>query len=67
MADGKLTESEISSLMDGFETDLTALFRMMETDIEELFVKGIEEGWTPEKIVHEIDKLLGENDVNNKI
>jgi hypothetical protein len=60
MADDKLSESEVSSLIDEFETDLTAFFRMMESDINGILVKGTDEGWTPEKIVHEIDRVLGE-------
>ena len=65
--DRRISSDESDSMMSGFETDLNALFRMMERDVNELMAKGLREGWTPEKIVHEIDKLLGETDVTNKV
>jgi hypothetical protein len=60
IADSKLSEAEFYSLAEPFKMDLIAYFSSLEDDMMEIISRGAKEGWTPEKIISEIDGLLGE-------
>lgn len=60
IADSKLSEAEFYALVEPLRMDLTAYFMALEDDMMELISRGALEGWTPERIISEIDGLLGE-------
>ena len=64
IADSNLSDEEIDALMESLSLDLMALFGIMEDDVMAVFDKGINEGWQPERIIVEIDKLFGERNEN---
>lgn len=56
--DGKYTEEEFYDLIDGFAMDFEALFRIYQDEVLAILDKGVKQGWTPEKIVEEIEKIF---------
>lgn len=57
-ADDKISETEFYDLIDGFTLDMIAVFRLIEDDTMALLDRAIKEGWTPEKLVSEVEKLI---------
>ena len=54
----KLTEREFNNLYSPFAKDLTAVFNLMEDEINNLVKQGVEEGWTPDELIQKIEKLV---------
>jgi hypothetical protein len=56
--DDKISEKEFYDLIDGFSLDMIAIFRMMEDEAMATLDRAIKEGWTPEKFVDELGKII---------
>ena len=54
----KLTEREFNNLYSPLTKDLTAVFNLMEDEINNLVKQGMKEGWTPEELIQKIEKLI---------
>ena len=54
----KVTEREFSSLSGELVKDLTAMFNVMEDEINKLVQEGIKEGWTPEELIIKIENTI---------
>ena len=54
----KVTEREFSSLSGELVKDLTAMFNVMEDEINKLVQEGMEEGWTPEELITKIENTI---------
>ena len=54
----KLTEREFNNLYSPLAKDLTAVFNLMEDEINNLVKQGVEEGWTPDELIQKIEKLI---------
>lgn len=58
----KLPESEISALEKPLVNDLLAFYKLLEESAGRLFDKAASEGWTPEQLIMELDRLIdGDN------
>lgn len=55
-----ITIKEFGSLTNQYNQDFDALFRQVNDAIADLFDEAIEEGWTPDKLIMEIDDLLSQ-------
>jgi len=63
MADDKIPTAEAEDLVEGFALDMTAIFRMIEDDHMAIIKKGTAEGWTPEKLIQELEGILDGEDL----
>lgn len=50
---------DFDAMIEPFERDLEAVFKDMQEQAFKTLSKGIEEGWNVEKILDEIDNVLG--------
>jgi len=55
---GKITSDDFSKMISPFKLDLIALFKIIEEDVYKVLEKGQREGWTPEDIITEVEKLI---------
>lgn len=54
----KVTERQFNNLSSNMVKDLTALFNLMEDDINKLIEQSVKEGWTPEQLIQKIEDLI---------
>jgi len=54
----KITQNQYETLSRDFVLDLQAVFKVLEAEIKELTGKAIEEEWTPDRLIKEIEGLL---------
>lgn len=54
----KTTVKEFDNLAAPFSKDMEALFNIIQDDVDRLVRKGIREGWTPEELIREVEKLI---------
>ena len=55
----KITSKEFDGLSSGFELDLIAYYKQLEEDSMKLLNEAVREGWTPDKLIKQYDKLMG--------
>lgn len=53
-----LTIKKVDNLKSSFELDLIAFYNVLQDKVNEMLNKGLEEGWTPDRIIEEIDNEL---------
>lgn len=57
--DRRLSTAEVQYLMRPLENDLTAFYRLVSDAAEDLLDKAVREGWTPEQLIDELDRMIG--------
>lgn len=53
----KISNAEFDVLSEGMETELTAVFRNIESEIAE-YLDNVDESKTPEQIINEMDDII---------
>jgi hypothetical protein len=56
--DAGINEKQFYELIQPFVNDLTAVFGLMHEDALRLLDTARKEGWTPEKLIAEVEKLI---------
>lgn len=54
----KITQKQSLDLGRDLALDMTALFNLIEDDVNDLLKKAIKEDWTPERLIAEIGDLI---------
>lgn len=57
--DRRLSTAEVQDLTRPLENDLTAFYRLVSDAAESLLDKAVSEGWTPEQLIDELDRMIG--------
>lgn len=57
--DRRLSTAEVQDLMRPLENDLVAFYRLVSDAAEALLDKAVREGWTPERLIDELDLMIG--------
>lgn len=57
--DRRLSTAEVQDLMRPLENDLVAFYRLVSDAAEDLLDKAVREGWTPEQLIDELDRMIG--------
>jgi hypothetical protein len=63
LQDKKLTQNDIIEIEKEYSIDLIAYYKVLEAAIFELMDKAQKDGWTPEKLLKEVDKLFDDKGI----
>jgi hypothetical protein len=55
---GKVTKNQFTDLSHSLESDLMALFGLMQDEVRKLIDKGAAEGWDTSRLLKEIDEMI---------
>jgi len=54
----KITQKQFATLSQDLSLDLTALFNVIQEDVEKLLKQARKEEWTPEQLITQIENLI---------
>lgn len=54
----KISKNQFDRISGEIKSDLTAVFNVIEDEINELIKETEEEGWTPEEFISKVEKLI---------
>jgi hypothetical protein len=57
--DRRLSTAEVQDLTRPLENDLVAFYRLVSDAAESLLDRAVSEGWTPEQLIDELDRMIG--------
>jgi hypothetical protein len=58
LIDKKFTQAEMDEMQKPMEEDLIYFYELLEMAVEELIKQAVEEGWTPEQLISEVEGLF---------
>ncbi len=58
----KTTNEDVENKSSSIVSDLVAFFRMAQDEIRELMYTAMEEKWSEEQLISEIDRLFGDEE-----
>ncbi len=56
--ESRITQDQFTDFSQPFVLDLIALFNLVEEDTVKTISKAQREGWTPDKLIKEVEKII---------